>query len=121
MAEAKNVVTIGVASLDEVKARVRSAFAGDPKAKGNHILFTSTELLWSTLNERRWAIVKAMTGRGPMSIREAARLVGRDVKAVHGDVKRLLANGVLKHTDDGRIAFPFDAIHVDFMLSADAA
>ena len=57
-----------------------------------------------------------MTGQGAMSIREAARRVGRDVKAVHGDVQALLGAGVIDRTDDG-IVFPYDAVHVDFMLT----
>jgi predicted transcriptional regulator len=51
-------------------------------------------------------------------LREAARRVGRDVKAVHGDVHALLKVGILQKTEDGRIVFPFDAVHVNFMLSA---
>ena len=59
-----------------------------------------------------------MTGAGPMTIREAARRLGRDVKAVHGDVHALLNTGILQKTDNGLIEFPFDAIHVDFTLKA---
>jgi hypothetical protein len=54
----------------------------------------------------------------PVSIREAARRVNRDVKAVHGDVHVLLDAGVLHKTDDGLVVFPFDAIHIDVMLHA---
>ena len=39
-----------------------------------------------------------MTGEGAMTIREAARRVGRDVKAVHGDVQALLNAGILDRT-----------------------
>jgi predicted transcriptional regulator len=53
-----------------------------------------------------------------MTIREAARLVGRDVKAVHGDIHALLDAGVLDWTEDRRVIFPDDAVHVDFMLRA---
>lgn len=53
-----------------------------------------------------------------MTLREAARRVKRDVKAVHGDTHALLAAGVLRKTADGRIEFPFDAVRVDFMLHA---
>ncbi len=59
-----------------------------------------------------------MTGAGPMTIREAARRLGRDVKAVHGDVHALLNAGILQKTDKGQIVLPFDAVHVDFMLQA---
>ena len=44
--------------------------------------------------------------------------MGRDVKAVHSDVQMLLNVGILQKTDKGQIEFPFDALHVDFMLKA---
>ena len=59
-----------------------------------------------------------MTGAGPLSIRETARRVERDVKAVHGDVTALLNAGLLRKTDAGQVEFPFDAIKVDVMLRA---
>lgn len=59
-----------------------------------------------------------MTSAGPITIREAARRLGRDVKAVHGDVHALLNAGILQKTDNGRIDFPFEAVRVDFMLNA---
>ncbi len=111
-----NQVTLSVASREDVTRRVLSAFEG--KKQGAHITFASVELLWRTLTAKRWELLKAMTGQGPMSIREAARRVGRDVKAVHGDVHALLAAGVLDRTEDGRIVFPFDAVRVDFVLNA---
>ena len=51
-----------------------------------------------------------------MSIREAARRVDRDVKAVHGDVQALIKAGMIDKTKAG-IVFPYDAVHVDFMLT----
>jgi predicted transcriptional regulator len=53
-----------------------------------------------------------------MSIREAARRVGRDVKAVHGDMTALLKAGVLDHAADGGIVFPYEAVKVEFLLRA---
>lgn len=46
-------------------------------------------------------LLKMMTGAGPMTIREAARRLGRDVKAVHGDVHALLNTGILEKTESG--------------------
>ena len=57
-----------------------------------------------------------MTGAGPLTIRETARRVGRDVKSVHRDAHALLNTGILHKTEEGRIVFPFDAVHVNFML-----
>ena len=88
------------------------------KTSSPRISFESPELLFKVLSGKRWELLNAMTGVGAMSIREAARRVGRDVKAVHGDVTALLNAGLLSKTDDGMIVFPFDAIHVDFMLKA---
>ena len=88
------------------------------KASAPRISFESPELLFKVLSGKRWELLNAMTGAGAMSIREAARRVERDVKAVHGDVTALLNAGILAKTDDGMIVFPYDAIHVDFMLKA---
>jgi predicted transcriptional regulator len=60
-------------------------------------------------------LLRALAGAGAVSIREVARRVSRDVKAVHGDVTALLNAGVLRCADGG-IVFPYDAVHVDFML-----
>ena len=108
-------VTLSVASRDDVNARALAAFDG--KDRGAHISFESAELLWRTLTAKRWELLRAMTGDDAMSIREAARRVGRDVKAVHGDVHALIEAGIIDRTQEG-IVFPFDAIHVDFLLKA---
>ena len=80
--------------------------------------FESAALLFKVLSGKRWDLLKVMTGAGPMTIREAARRVERDVKAVHTDVHALLNAGLLQKTADGRIVFPFEAVHVDFLLKA---
>lgn len=108
-----NVVKIGVSSLDEVNDRMKAAFRGEPQ--GNHISFISLELMWRVLSPKRLEILQAMTGQGALSIREVARRVGRDVKAVHGDVHALLNAGVIEREGKG-VIFPYDAVHVDFML-----
>lgn len=59
-----------------------------------------------------------MTGAGPITIREVARRVERDVKSVHGDTQALLKAGVLDRAESGSIVFPYDEIHVDFVLRA---
>jgi predicted transcriptional regulator len=67
---------------------------------------------------KRWEILRAMTGAGPVAIREIARRVKRDVKSVHGDVQSLLKAGVINRAAGGRIVFPYDEVHVDFVLRA---
>ena len=108
-------VTLSVASREDVTRRARAAFAG--KAQGAHISFGSADLLWQTLTRKRWDLLRAMTGAGAMSIREAARRVERDVKAVHGDMRALIHAGIVEATGEG-VSFPYDAVHVDFVLTA---
>ena len=111
-----NTVTIGVSSVDDTKGRIRGAFRGEKQ--GAFIGFPSLELLWKVLTPKRWEIVRVMAGAGPLAIREVGRRVDRDVKSVHGDVQALLKAGVLDRSDDGRIVFPYDEIHVDFVVRA---
>jgi predicted transcriptional regulator len=111
-----NIVTVSVASREDTTRRALAAFGG--KQEGARISFASAELLWRLLTVKRWNLLRTMTGQGAMTIREAARRVGRDVKAVHGDVHALLNAGILNRESDGRIVFPYDAVHVDFMLRA---
>ncbi len=112
-----STVTLSLASREEVTRCALSAFDGE--TQGARISFASAELLWRTLTHKRWALLHAMTGQGVMSIREAARRVGRDVKAVHGDVSALISAGVIDRVEGG-IVFPYDAIHVDFVLTSAA-
>ena len=111
-----NTVTIGVSSLEAAKGRMRRAFRGEKQ--GAFIGFASLELLWKVLTPKRWEIVRVLTGAGPLAIRAVARRVERDVKSVHGDVQALLKAGVLERAADGRVVFPYDEIHVDFVVRA---
>ena len=95
-----------------------SAWKSRKSQKSARISFATPELLWQVLTAKRWELLKALCGAGPVSIREAARRVDRDVKAVHGDVKALLSAGVLSRAVGGGIEFPFEAVKVEFLLQA---
>ena len=109
-------VTLAVASRENVTRRALEAFKG--KKQRARISFATPELLWKVLTAKRWEVLKAMAGQGPLTIREVARRVERDVKAVHGDVHALIDAGLLERTETNRVAFPFDAIRVEFTLRA---
>ena len=111
-----NTVTIGISSAEEVKTRAARAFAGE--AQGGFVSFPSVELLWKVITPKRWQLLRLLTGAGPLSIRETARRANRDVKSVHGEIQALLAAGIVERGSDGRIEFPYDEVHVDFVLRA---
>ena len=114
-----NTVTLDVRSLADSLADFAQAWKTG-QVSSPRISFATPELLWQVLTAKRWQLLKVLAGAGPVTIREAARRAGRDVKAVHGDVTALLKAGVLDKTEDGKIVFPYDAVHVDFMLHAAA-
>ena len=113
-----NTVILEVRSLTDTLADVTRAMKSGRAEREARIGFATPELLWKVLTAKRWELLKAMCGAGTMSIREAARRVGRDVKAVHGDVVALLDAGVLSRVADGGVVFPFEAVKVEFLLEA---
>ena len=112
----KRRLTLEIADRGAVNRRTLAAFKG--RQQRARISFATPELLFKLLKTKRWELIRAMAGAGSMSIREAARRVNRDVKAVHGDIQSLLGGAILRKTEDGRVEFPFDAIHVDVVLHA---
>jgi predicted transcriptional regulator len=111
-------VTLEVRSPGEAMTGFVDAWKTGKAEKSARIAFASPELLWPILTAKRWELLKALCGVGPVSIREAARRVGRDVKAVHGDVTALLKAGVLSRAEGGGIFFPYEAVKVEFVLQA---
>ncbi len=95
-----------------------NAWKSGKGSRSARISFSAPELLWQVLTAKRWELLKTLCGAGPISIREAARRVNRDVKAVHGDITALLSAGVLNRTEGGEIEFPFEAVRVEFLLQA---
>ncbi len=109
-------ITLVISSRESTSRRFLRSFEGEQQ--GTFISFDSPALLFKVLTGKRWELLKLRTGAGPITIREAARRSGRDVKAVHTDVHALLNTGILQKTDKGLIDFPFDAVHMDFTLKA---
>lgn len=111
-------VVLAVRSPNDAMADFVRVWKTGKGEKVARITFATPELLWKVLTAKRWQLLKAMCGAGPLSIREVARRVKRDVKAVHTDVTALLKAGVLDRDKDGRIIFPFDSLKVEFLLHA---
>ena len=113
----KTVILEVRSPADTMASFVQSWKSGKPE-RSARISFATPELLWQVLTAKRWELLKALCGAGPVSIREAARRVERDVKAVHSDITALLNAGVLDRAEGGGIVFPFEAVKVEFLLQA---
>ncbi len=111
-------VTLEVRSPDEAMGDFLHSWKTGKSQKSARISFATPELLWQVLTAKRWELLKTLCRAEPVSIREAARRVNRDVKAVHGDVTALLNAGVLERAEGGGIVFPYDAVKIEFLLQA---
>ncbi len=80
--------------------------------------FESMSELISTLTPKRWELIERLHHDGPMSIYALAKLLQRDYKNVHTDVKALSELEIIQKTEDGKITIPWDEIDAHFRLAA---
>ncbi len=80
--------------------------------------FDSMQTFLTTMTPRRWDILRTLMGKGKTGVRELARQLGRDVKSVHVDAQALVSCGLVEKDMDGKLHFPYDAIHVDVVVKA---
>jgi predicted transcriptional regulator len=79
------------------------------------VRFPDEATLAEVFNERTYRLLRVIRDESPASIRETARLVGRDKKNVHEELTTLEALGVIRLKSDGqakRPVFPFDELVV---------
>jgi predicted transcriptional regulator len=88
--------------------------------------FGTYDDLVDSLTPLRLELIQAIAEHAPESMREAARLVDRDVSDVHSDLKHLETLGVLELKEGGpggamQPIVPFDRIeiHIDYPLVND--
>jgi predicted transcriptional regulator len=111
-------VTLDVRSPEQAALDFVDAWKSGKAQKSARISFAAPELLWKVLTAKRWEILRAMCGAGPVTVREVARRVGRDIKSVHTDLTALQKAGVLDKTAEGQVVFPYESIKVEFLLQA---
>ena len=80
--------------------------------------FESMAELISTLTPKRWELIERLHHDGPMSIYALAKLLQRDYKNVHTDVKALSELEIIQVTGDGKVTIPWDEIEAHFKLAA---
>jgi len=97
----------------------------DPDGKAV-LQFGSYDDLVDSLTPLRLELIRTIAEHEPQSMREAARLVDRDVSDVHSDLKHLEVLGVLELEEGGpngamQPIVPFDRVemHIDYPLVVD--
>ena len=86
------------------------------EGRPSRIVFPSVNLLLKTCTIKRLEILRAMTGSDVLPVREVARRVGRDVKAVHRDMSALASAGLLDRDASGHMRFPYQGLRMDVDL-----
>ncbi|SEH46238.1 Predicted transcriptional regulator [Halopenitus malekzadehii] len=124
-----NTLIVTVESIGTVQQRTTEAFrqalAGDgPEEDAPHRLsFETTDQLAQVFTPRAIDLLQAIAQAEPASIREAARLVGRDVKQVSENLERLEAYDVVEFVAEGRAkrpVVPYDEIDIRLPLRGTA-
>lgn len=118
-------LTVKVSSEQEARSMMRNSFISAMSGQTSdepfvHSFGSIEQLAKVMLVPNRLAILHTMAGAQAMSIRELARQVKRDFKAVYRDVKDLLAAEIIC-MEEGKILFPFDAVKFDFMIERKVA
>ena len=85
-----NTVVLELRSLAETLAGAAQTMRKGHAEKEARIGFATPELLWQVLTAKRWEVLKALRGAGPVSIRGAARRMRRQGRAwrCHGPAER---------------------------------
>jgi predicted transcriptional regulator len=94
---------------------IRQLEAGESIDQPATVRFPSESRLTEVFNERTYTLLRVIRDEGPASIRETARLVGRDKKNVHEELTTLEALGVIRFEEEGRAkkpVFPYDELIV---------
>lgn len=110
-------LTLNVRGLDDNLNDFAQAWK-TPTTSEPVISFATAELLWQVLTADRWEILKAMTGAGSLTLGTIATRVGRSTNDVRNDLRALFDAGLIEQRQDEHFCFPYDAVHIDFMLKA---
>lgn len=96
----------------------------EPLTKPDTLSFPSVEELFKTFTPQTMALLETISDAGPESIRETARLAGRDVKNVHQELTELEQLGVIRFETDGRAkrpVFPYEELVISLPFDHDRA
>ena len=93
--------------------------AQSDRYQGETLNFETPGAFFGRLTERRWALVTALQGQGPVAVRELARRVGRDVKRVHEDVRALAELGLVERDAAGGVVCPYGDVRIDMRIQGE--
>lgn len=121
----QTTLIVTIESIGAVQQRTSEAFeealAGDASGEdaARRLSFETTDQLAQVFTPRAIDLLQAIAQEEPASIREAARLVDRDIKQVSENLDRLEEYGVVEFVEKGRAkrpVVPYDEIDIQLPL-----
>jgi predicted transcriptional regulator len=104
------------AFFDRAREDARRIDGGDFTPTAPSLSFASMNLFVDALSGQRWALLSALREAGPSSIRALAKALGRDYRAVHSDVTRLLKVVLIEKNEAGKVLVPWSKITAEVWL-----
>jgi len=104
---------------DRIEETLRAIDAGETPEPYFECTFHDSDQLHQVTRPKNLELLRTIARDEPDSIRETARLVGRDVRQVHRNLSELEALGLIDFEQDGRSKRPsvwYDTIEVDLPL-----
>ncbi len=83
-----------------------------------HLNFEDFAMLAAVLTTKRLELMKTLRQHGPMSVRALSKELKRDYKNVHVDTSVLEEVGLVRRTEEGLLAAPWDVIDAHVRLVA---
>lgn len=121
----QKTLIVTVESIGALRQRTADAFEralggnGDEAHAPRRLSFETTDQLAQVFTPRAIDLLRAIAREEPESIREAARLVERDIKQVSENLERLDEYGVVEFVEEGRAkrpVVPYDEIDIRLPL-----
>lgn len=123
----RNTLTVRVEPEEEfhedVLEDIRALERGDEMEDTHVLSLPDEEALHRLFSPRNLELLRVIGGEGPASMREAARLVDRDIKEVSRNLNDLADMGVIEFVQEGRSKRPvvqYDNIEVTVPLRAES-
>lgn len=111
-------------SLGEAARRVVEAWhraeRGEKVAPQDNVTFLTWSALAAVMTDKRHELLSYLRGHPTAGIRALARALGRDYKRVHGDVRALIAVGLVEN-DGGVLRADYDEIQASIKVNQTAA
>lgn len=123
MTQTDNTLVVRVETVEEARRRMREAARdierGDDPDEPHGLSLPSDDRLNSVLSDKNIELLRTIADEEPASINETARLVDRDVHAVHDNLTELERLGLLRFEEEGNARRPvvwYDDIEVDISI-----